>query len=79
MTISFIIHGVPERSDHEWLENIAGTLSWKDVEERYKWIFADWKKNHNGNVANWEALICDFWSLLPAVDLIIRNCPRSRK
>lgn len=56
-----------------WLENIAGTLSWKDVEERYKGIFADWKKNHNGNVANWEALICDFWSLLPAVDLIMKK------
>jgi len=54
-----------------WLENIKGTLPWKDVEERYDSIFADWTTNHPGNVENWEAVICDFSSLLPAVKLVI--------
>jgi len=58
-----------------WLENIGGTLPWRDVEERYKSIFADWTTNHPGNVENWEAVICDFWSLLPAVDLIMNRRP----
>ncbi len=53
------------------LENINDPLSWRAVEDRYEWIFADWKTNHPGNVENWEAIICDFSSLLPAVKLII--------
>jgi UDP-2,3-diacylglucosamine pyrophosphatase LpxH len=63
----------------ERLENIAGTLPWEEVEARYKYVFADWETNHKGNVENWESVICDFGSLLPAVKLIIdKQSPDSK-
>jgi hypothetical protein len=61
----------PDGPTMDGLENIKDPLSWRAVEDRYEWMFADWKTNHPGNVENWEAIICDFWSLLPAVGIIL--------